>query len=216
MDYAAARHNMVESQIRPNQVTDPLVMTAMAEVPREAFLPKSLRGVAYVDDDIPLGNGRHMMEPLVLARLLQGAEIAASDVVLVIGCATGYCSAVLARMANTVVALESDSDLAEAATATLGEQGIDTVAFVEGALRDGYAKQGPYDVIFFCGAVPEIPVAIREQLSEGGRMVAVISEGPMGKAVLVTRRDGLFSSLEKFDAATPLLPGFESKPSFVF
>jgi protein-L-isoaspartate(D-aspartate) O-methyltransferase len=188
----------------------------MAEVPREAFLPKPLRGVAYVDEDIALGNGRHMIEPLVLARLLQGAEIEPSDVVLVIGCATGYCSAVLARMANTVVALESDPGLAEAATATLGEQGIDTVAFVEGALRDGYAKQGPYDVIFFCGAVPEIPPAIRDQLSEGGRMVAVISEGPMGKAVLVTRRDGLFSSLEKFDAAIPLLPGFETKPSFVF
>ena len=216
MDYYAARHNMVESQIRPNQVTDPLVMAAMAEVPREAFLPKSLRGVAYVDNDISLGNGRHMLEPLVLARLLQEAEIGASDVVLVIGCATGYCSAVLARMANTVVALESEPDLAEAATATLGEQGIDTVALVEGALRDGYAKQGPYDVIFFCGAVPEIPAAICEQLSEGGRMVAVISEGAIGKAVLVTCRNGLFSSLEKFDAATPLLPGFEPKPSFAF
>jgi protein-L-isoaspartate(D-aspartate) O-methyltransferase len=216
MDYNAARHNMVESQIRPNRVTDPLVMSAMAEVPREAFLPKALRGVAYVDEDISLGNGRHLMEPLVLARLLQGAEIEPSDVVLVIGCATGYCSAVLARMANTVVALESDPSLAEAATATLGEQGIDTVAFVEGALRDGYAKQGPYDVIFFCGAVPEIPPTIRDQLSEGGRMVAVISEGPMGKAVLVTRRDGLFSSLEKFDAAIPMLPGFETEPSFVF
>ena len=216
MDYDAARHNMVESQIRPNRVTDPLVMAAMAEVPREAFLPKSLRGVAYVDNDIPLGNGRYMLEPLVLARLLQEAEIAASDVVLVIGCATGYCSAVLARMANTVVALESEPDLAEAATATLGELGIDTVACVEGALCEGYAKQGPYDVIFFCGAVPEIPVAIREQLSEGGRLVAVVSEGPMGKANLITRRDGLFSSLEKFDAATCLLPGFERRPSFVF
>ena len=216
MDYTAARHNMVESQIRPNRVTDPLVMAAMAEVPREAFLPKFLRGVAYVDDDIPLGNRRHMLEPLVLARLLQEAEIAASDVVLVIGCATGYSSAVLARMANTVVALESEPDLAEAATATLSDLGIDTVACVEGPLRDGYAKQGPYDVIFFCGAVPEIPAAIREQLSEGGRLVAVVSGGPMGKAILVTRRDGLFSSLEKFDAATPLLPGFEPKPSFVF
>ena len=216
MDYDAARHNMVESQIRPNRVTDPLVMAAMAEVPREAFLPKALRGVAYVDEDIALGNGRHMIEPLVLARLLQGAEIEPSDVVLVIGCATGYCSAVLACMANTVVALESDSGLAEAATATLGEQGVDTVAFVEGALRDGYAKQGPYDVIFFCGAVPGIPDAIRDQLAEGGRMVAVISDGPMGKAVLVTRRDGLFSRLEKFDAAMPPLLGFEAKPSFVF
>ena len=216
MDYAAARHNMVESQIRPNQVTDPLVMAAMAEVPREAFMPKPLRGVAYVDEDISLGNGRHMMEPLVLARLLQGAEIASSDVVLVIGCATGYCTAVLARMANTVVALESDSDLAEAATATLGELGINTVAFVDGPLREGYAKQGPYDVIFFCGAVSEIPATIREQLSEGGRLVAVVSGGGMGKANLITRQDGHFSKLELFDAATPLLPGFEPTPSFVF
>ena len=216
MDYAAARHNMVESQIRPNRVTDPLVLAAMAEVPREAFLPKPLRGVACVDEDIPLGNGRHMMEPLVLARLLQGAEIAASDVVLVIGCATGYCSAVLARMANTVVALESEPDLAEAATETLGNLEIDTVALVEGSLRDGYAKQGPYDVIFFCGAVAEIPATIREQLSEGGRLVAVVSGGGMGKAILVTHRGGLFSRLELFDAATPLLPGFEPKPSFVF
>jgi protein-L-isoaspartate(D-aspartate) O-methyltransferase len=216
MDYAAARHNMVESQIRPNRVTDPLVMAAMAEVPREAFLPKSLRGVACVDEDIPLGNGRYMMEPLVLARLLQGAEIAAGDMVLVIGCATGYCSAVLARLANTVVALEYDPDLAEAATATLGNFEIDTVAIVEGPLRDGYAKQGPYDVIFFCGAVAEIPGAIREQLSVGGRLVAVVSEGGMGKAVVVTRRDGHYSRLELFDAATPLLSGFEPKPSFVF
>lgn len=216
MDYTAARHTMVESQIRPNRVTAPRVIAAMEAVPREAFLPKPSQGIAYVDEDIPLGGGRHLIEPLVLARMLQAAEVDTGDVVLDIGCATGYSSAVLARLANTVVALEFDPDLAATATAVLGDLGIDTVAVVEGSLEDGYARQGPYDAIFFSGAVAEIPDAICDQLAEGGRLVAIVSQGVIGKGIRIARRGDMLLRRELFDAATPLLPGFAPKPRFVF
>ncbi len=216
MDYAAARRNMVENQVRPNRVTDPRVVSAIAEIPREAFVPKHLADIAYVDEALALGQGRYLMEPMVLARLLQAAEVDSSDVVLDIGCATGYAAAVLARLASIVVALESDPALAAAATETLSGLGIDTVTVVEGALERGYPKQAPYDVIFIDGSVSEFPPAIAEQLAEGGRMVAVIHGEPMGRGVLVTRHGGILSRREVFDAGTPLLPGFAAEAAFVF
>lgn len=143
MDYAAARHNMVENQIRTNRVTDPRIVATMDALPRELFVPKQLRGIAYVDEDLDLGNGRYLMEPLVLARLLQAAELRPEDVVLDVGCGTGYSTAVLARVASTVVALESDSDLAEAAASLLAELGMDNAVVVTGPLADGYPAQSP-------------------------------------------------------------------------
>jgi len=217
MDFAAARANMVESQIRPNKVTDARVIAAFSAVPRECFVPKALRGVAYVDEDVPIGNGRYLMEPMVLARLLQAAQPQPGDLALEIGSGTGYGSAVLARLAGTVVAVEDDPALSAKAMSELVELGIDNVAIVNGPLMAGYPAQAPYDVILFSGAVGTVPAAIREQLAEGGRLVAVESDGTgLGKARMLTRTGGVVSGRVLFDAAVPLLPGAAREPTFVF
>lgn len=216
MDYAEARLNMVENQVRTNRVTDPLIIEAMGALPREAFVPDDKQGIAYIDEDIDIAPGRFLMEPMVLARLLQAAEVTENDVVLDIGCGTGYASAVLAHMANTVVALECDSSLAAKATETLSALEIDTVAVVEGALQEGSPKQAPYDVIFVGGAVADVPAAIASQLAEGGRLVAVTHTKSVGTGTLMTNHRGVLSRRELLDAATPFLPGFEPAPEFVF
>jgi protein-L-isoaspartate(D-aspartate) O-methyltransferase len=216
VDFAAARHNMVESQIRPNRVTDERLIAAMATVPREAFVPKELRGVAYVDEAIPIGEGRYLMEPMVIARLIQTASPADGDLALTIGCGTGYAAAVLSRVVGTVVALESNAALARQAARTLTDMGIDTVAVIEGPFADGCRDQAPFDIIFFDGAVAEIPDSVSSQLAEGGRLVAVVAGPAVGKATLVTRRRGILTSREVFDGGTPLLPGFERRTAFVF
>jgi protein-L-isoaspartate(D-aspartate) O-methyltransferase len=217
IDYRSARLNMVESQIRPNKVTDPALLEAMLAVPREIFVPEHLRGIAYVDEDVPLGGRRFMMEPMVLSRLLQLAAITPEDVILDIGCATGYASAVMARLGRSVVALEEEPSLAGQAAAQFSRLGIANVALVEGPLTAGYPRHAPYQVILFGGAVAEVPPAIATQLAEGGRLVAVVKEGPgLGKAVLMTRTEGGIGRRIVFDAGTPLLPGFAAQPGFVF
>lgn len=216
MDFQAARHNMVESQIKPNRVSDALVVAALAKLPRESFLPKAQQGIAYVDEAIDIGGGRHMMEPWVLARLLQTAEIQPDDVALVIGCGSGYEAAVLSTMASTVVALESDPDIAKQADKVLSKLSFDTVAVVEGGLARGYSRQAPYDVIFINGAVPHIPERLGNQLADGGRLVAIVGEGAYGRGTLLTRYDDVVTSREVFDAGTPTLPGFEQEPAFSF
>ena len=220
MDFEMARLNMVEGQIRPHRVTDERLIGAMAQLPREAFVPAELQGVSYVDEAVPLGGERYLMQPMILARLLQSASPDEGDLALVIGCGTGYGAAVLSHAVSTVVAVESDPGLAQQATETLAGLGIDTVAVIKGELQKGCPDQAPYDVIFFNGAVAEIPDAISRQLAEGGRLVSVVSDpgsvpGP-GKAMLATRRAGILSNLESFDAATPVLPGFDRQKTFVF
>ena len=216
-DHAAQRLNMVESQLRTNKVTDPALIAAMAAVPRERFLPKALHGIAYVDEDLPLGADRHLMEPMVMARLIQALRLTPSDVVLEIGTGCGYGAAILARLASTVVALESDPALAASAANILNEQGFDTAIVVEGPLGEGYPRQGPYDAILVSGAVPELPVAILDQMAEGGRLAAVIGRpGEPGRATLVQRRGGVASRRVMFDAAVAPLPGFAREPGFVF
>jgi protein-L-isoaspartate(D-aspartate) O-methyltransferase len=217
MDYAAARYKMVQNQIRTNRVTDPLIIAAMSELPRERFVPDASRGVAYVDEDIPLGGGRYLIEPLATALLLQAAEIDANDVALDVGCCTGYGSAIIARMASAVVALESDPDLAAHAAAILADLGLNTASVVVGPLREGWPAQAPYDVIVFSGAVSAVPAAITEQLAEDGRMVAVIAaEKGIGCGTLFLRRGGIVSRRPLFDASIPLLPGFAPEPTFRF
>jgi protein-L-isoaspartate(D-aspartate) O-methyltransferase len=223
IDYAAARLNMVEGQLRTNKVTDAAVLDAFLTIPRERFVPASLRGIAYVDDDIPLGKGRTLIEPMVLARLLQLAEVGPSDKVLEIGCSTGYAAALLVGMAAKVTALESDPVLAARARALLKELGCANASVVEGKLTEGWRPDAPYDVILLNGAVGAIPRSIAEQLAEGGRLVGVVlaETGPaagagMGEAVLMTRAEGVLSSRPVFDAAVQVLPGFERAPSFVF
>jgi protein-L-isoaspartate(D-aspartate) O-methyltransferase len=217
MDYPAARRKMVENQIRPNRVTDAAIVAAMAELPREAFVPPELRSIAYVDEDVALGGGRYLMEPLLTARLIQAAQIESDDIVLDVGCATGYAAAIIARLAGAVVALESDPGLAERARQTLTELGCETVSVVVGALADGHARQAPYDVIVIEGAIAAVPDAIAAQLAEGGRLVAIINDGgAVGRGALFLRTHGVLSRLVVFDGATPFLPGFEPRPEFRF
>ena len=217
MDYTPARHNMVESQLRTNKVTELRLLEAFETIPRELFVPEGLRGIAYVDKDIAVAAGRYLLEPMVLARLIQVAEIMAEDIVLEIGCATGYASAILSRIAATVVCLESDHRLAEEANATLENLGIDNVAVVEGELTAGYAKQAPYNAILIGAAVAEVPQAIYDQLAEGGRLVSVIKQPPEpGRASLKRRRGHSVSRRVRFDANSPWLPGFTREPGFVF
>lgn len=222
IDFATARRNMVDNQIRPNRVTSPALLQALLEVPRELFVPEAERAIAYVDEDIPLpssaGTGpRWLMEPMVFARLLQAAEIEKSEVVLHIGCGSGYGAAVLSRLATTVVAVESDPALSATATAMLKQLHADNVALIAGDLKKGCPAQAPYGVIVFDGAISRIDDQIAAQLAEGGRLVAVLRDGPgMGKAILALRRDGKLSHRVLFDAATPYLSGFVPEPSFVF
>ncbi len=216
MNYALARHNMVEGQIRPNRVTDPALIEALQTVPRERFLPEHLRSIAYVDDDIHIGMGRFLVEPMVLARLLQLAEVERSDVVLDIGCASGYAAAILSRMANTVVALESDPELAGAAAKTLSELAIDNVVVLPGPLEQGCPQRAPFNVILIEGAVEFVPPAITAQLAEGGRLVTVLRQNGPGRAVLMAKLGGVVSGRPVFDAAVASLPGFRIDPGFVF
>ena len=217
VDYAAARLNMVESQLRTDRVTDAALLEAFEQVPRELFVPEELRGVAYVDEDLAVGQGRHMMEPRVLARLLQAARPEPQDIVLDIGCGTGYATAILARLAATVVALEDDGGLAARANEVLGGLEVGNAVVVGGALNEGYAKQAPFNVIVVNGAVAEVPSVISGQLAEAGRLVTVVrNSAGMGRAILMERTGGVVSSRTLFDAAVPVLPGFEVKPGFVF
>jgi protein-L-isoaspartate(D-aspartate) O-methyltransferase len=217
MDYAAARYKMVQNQIRANRVTDPQIIAAMSELPRELFAPEWARGIAYVDEDIPLNGGRYLIEPLTTALLLQAAEIGAYDVVLDVGCGTGYTSAISARMASAVLALESDPELAARAGVTLTDLGIESATVVVGQLREGWPPQAPYDVIVFSGAVSTVPPTIMEQLAEGGRMVVVIAARKnIGCGTLFLRHGGTVSRRPMFDAAIPLLPEFDFEPTFRF
>ncbi len=217
VDFAAARLNMVESQLRTNKVTDLRLLAAFETVPRELFVPEPLRGIAYIDEDVALGGGRFVMEPRVLARLLQAAQPGPEDVALDLGCGSGYATAILSRLVATVVALEDDAALAAAANRTLEKLEIDNAVVVEGRLTEGYPKQAPYNVIVLGGAVAKIPPAISDQLADGGRLVAVVKgDAGMGRATLMQRNGGVVSSRILFDASAPMLPGFEVEPGFVF
>jgi protein-L-isoaspartate(D-aspartate) O-methyltransferase len=213
----AARLNMVENQLRPNRVVDIAILEAFLEVPRERFVPAHLRNVACIDEDLPLGGGRWLMEPMVLGRLLQLASIRPHETVLEIGAATGYGAAVMARLARSVVAVESDSALARQASQNLAELGLKNAVLREGPLERGYADRAPYDVIVFGGAVGEIPAIILDQLADNGRLLAIVKNGAgLGQATLMTKLRGVTSSRIIFDAGTPLLPGLAPQPSFVF
>ena len=217
MDFAAARSNMVDCQLRTNKVRDARVLDAFETVPRELFLPEARRPVAYVDEDLEIGPGRCLIEPMVLARLLQAADIGADDLVLEVASGTGYATAVLAKLGATVIALESQQPLARRAAEAHSELGIDNVLQIEGPLEQGYAKQAPYNVVVINGGVNAVPPALTDQLADGGRLVTVLQDGgEPGRAVLMQRSGALVSSRTLFDAATPLLPEFVRAPSFVF
>lgn len=216
-DYARARLNMVESQIRTNKVTDERLVDAFLTLPRERFVDEARRGIAYVDEDLPIGGGRCLMEPMVLARLLQAAAIAPGERALDVGCATGYSTAVLARVAGSVVGLECDDGLAQRARTVLGSLGLANASVVTGPLPEGRRGDGPYDVIVLQGAVPALPQAILDQLAPGGRLVAVVgAPGTQPRATLAMRVGDVASERVLFDANVAPLPGFERAAGFVF
>jgi protein-L-isoaspartate(D-aspartate) O-methyltransferase len=215
--FEVARSHMLESQLRPNKVTDDRVLNAFASIRRELFVPEHLRPVAYIDEDLSLGGGRYLMEPMVAARLLQAAAIARTDAVLIVGAATGYEAALTAMLARSVLALEEDPELARRARAALADHAIASVSVVEGPFYEGYRSRAPYDVILFGGAVVEAPQDISTQLAEGGRLLAVVKPvNAVGRATLATRTGGVLAQRVIFDAATPFLPGFAPNLAFEF
>lgn len=222
IDFAELRRGMVDSQVRANDVTDHNIIAAMLELPREEFVPAGLKSLAYIDDDLVLrfaganGDARYMMEPMSLARLVQLADVQPGDHVLDVGSGSGYAAALLARLAQQVVAVEEDAELAAAAEANLGRLGVDNAAVMQGRLADGWPAEGPYDVIFLNGSVDEVPAAFAAQLKEGGRLIAVVGRGGAGRACVFTKVDGVLSDRVAFNAAVPPLPGFAKTPGFVF
>jgi protein-L-isoaspartate(D-aspartate) O-methyltransferase len=220
-DFTAARLNMVESQVRPNGITDRRIIAAVERVPRERFVPESRRSVAYMDEDVPLEPAdkaqgpRALIEVMAFARMLQYAAIMPSDKVLVVGAGTGYGAAVIAELAQHTVALECDPGLAAAAHRNLS--GMAGVAVVEGALAAGVPGERPFDVILAEGRVEEVPQAWLDQLADGGRLVAVVGEAEMAQACVHTRSGATVAVRPVFDASVAALPGLrKKKPAFIF
>ncbi len=215
-DFAAARRHMVDGQLLPNRVTDPRLIAAMSAIARERFVPKSMQSVAYLDEDIEVVPGRFMLEPMVLARLLQELDLTGSDEVLDVGCTTGYAAAVLGQLVDVVVAVEATEELVEMATSNLVAEEVNNAAVIAGTLEAGYPQQAPYDVVLVEGMVAEVPDMLLDQLCEGGRLATVINQDGVGKASLFVKHGGTVGRRELFDANTPSLPGFERQPGFVF
>ena len=208
---------MVDTQLRTNRIDDPSVLAAMGSVPREVFLPKALHGVAYADEDLRLADGQFLIEPLALSRLLQAAEIGADDVSLVLGCDTGYVATVVSRLTATVINMQR----CEEATARIQPvlDSIEADNIVNSLAADALAgdpSQAPYDVILVIGSILEIPKPLIDQLSDGGRLAAVVGQGRLGKGVLVTKIHGEPASRILFDAHVPALSGLEKTAAFDF
>jgi len=217
MDFDQARANMVDTQLRTNRIENPSVLAAMGSVPREVFLPKMLHGIAYADEDLLLADGQFLIEPLAFARLLQAAEIGADDVSLVLGCDTGYVATVVSRLAATVINMQrSDEEAARVQPVLDSIEADNVVNSVAASATAGDPSQAPYDVILVIGSVPDIPETLIEQLNEGGRLVAVVSQGRVGKGVVVTKIHGAPARRELFDAHLPELSGLEKTAAFAF
>lgn len=219
-DYAMARLNMVESQVRPNGITDSRIIDAMAAVRREDFVPDERKSIAYLDEDILLksgarGEARYLIEPMAFARMVHLALIKSNDTVLIVGAGTGYGAKIVSSLAKSVVGLESDAELAALAKSRVGD--LANVSIVEGSLSRGHAASGPYDVILIEGRITEIPDSLYAQLRNKGRIVAAIGDGDVSKITVASMNDGNKSERSAFDVSIAVLPGFAvAKPAFVF
>lgn len=213
-DYAARRTVMVDTQVRPSDVTKFPIIDAMLDVPREAFVPRALREAAYMGENIDLGGGRVILEPRTLAKVLDSLDIQSNELVLDVGSALGYSAAVIARMAEAVVAVEEDADIAEEAQGLLSENGADNVIMHHGPLAQGAPEHGPYDVVVVQGAVEKLPQSLIDQIKEGGRIACLFMEGALGAVRIGYEIDGAMSWRYAFNAGAPVLPGFERDAAF--
>ncbi|MDI1265459.1 MAG: rRNA adenine N-6-methyltransferase family protein [bacterium] len=217
--FSNARQKMVDGQVRPSDVTDVRIIDAMMAVPREAFVPASKQAMAYLDLDLDVAEGaapRFLIKPVVLAKMLQAAEIKETDRVLVVGAASGYAAAVIAKFAADVTATESDSALASKARAALAATGAGNIQVRTASAGEGDAAGAPYDVIVLNGATEIVPEHLCRQLKAGGRLVGVFATTQPARATLVTSSHGDYGHRTLFDAAAPVLPGMERVAAFVF
>jgi len=217
MDFDQAREIMVDSQIRPNDVTDPRIVSAFLRTPREVFVPNARKSVAYSELEITTSTGRALWIPRDTAKLIKMAAIQPADVALVVGAGAGYEAALLSHLADTVIALEETAQLVDAMSQRLAAIGVDRVAPVEGPLAKGLPGQAPFDVIYVAGMIELLPDAWTEQLRDGGRLVAVIADaGGMGRGKVFTKAGNTVAAREGFDACPPRFAAFDRKPSFSF
>ncbi len=214
-DFAARRTMMVDTQVRPSDVTKFPIIDAMLSVPREDFVPDAKREAAYMGENIDLGAGRVVLEPRTLAKMLDAVDVQPDEMVLDLGCGLGYSSAVLARLADFVVAVESDENMAGEAQAALSAFGADNVAVIQGEPAEGNAKNGPYDVIVIQGAVEKVSDALIDQLKDGGRIVAIFADGKLGTVRVGYKIDGQMAWRHSFHAGAPIMSGFETSRAFV-
>ncbi|HEY8332339.1 MAG TPA: protein-L-isoaspartate O-methyltransferase [Tardiphaga sp.] len=219
-DFSTARQKMVDGQVRPSDVTDLRIIDAMLAVPREDFIPASQRALAYLDIDLdisaPGAAKRFLIKPVVLARMLQAADIKPTDNVLVVGCATGYSAAVVGKLAARVTATDGDPALVAKARDCLAKLGSANIHCVPAMAAEGCAANGPYDVIVLVGATEIVPTGLYKQLAPGGRLLGVFAMSLPQRAMIVTHTHDDFGSRALFDAAVPVLPGLERLPAFVF
>jgi len=215
-DYKTARTAMVDCQIRPSDVTKYPIIEAFLTTPREAYVPPGKRPVAYAGEHIALNNGRVLLDARTFAKMLDALNVQRNELVLDLGCGLGYSTAILAAMAEAVVAVESDTDMAAEASATLSDQSVDNAFVTSGDLTKGNAKNGPYDVIILQGAVEEIPDTLIDQLKDGGRICAIFRNGNYGECRIGYKSHQKLSWRAVFNASAPLIYGFETKPEFKF
>lgn len=213
-DFAARRTMMVDTQVRPSDVTKFPIIEAMLSVPREEFVPASLREAAYVGENLNLGDGRVLLEPRSLAKILDALDVTRDELVLDVGAAMGYSSAVIARMAQAVVALEETESLANEAQEALSSIGADNVIVQVGPLSEGAEQHGPYDVIVVEGGAAQFPEALVAQLKEGGRAACIFVNGAWGEVRIGRKKDGAMTWRAVFNASAPVLPGYASAEEF--
>ena len=213
-DFATRRRMMVDTQVRPSDVTKFPIIDAMLSVPREDFVPAARREAAYVGENLPLADGRVILEPRTLAKMLDALDISQSELVLDIGAGLGYSAAVISYMAAVVVAVEADEEMAGEAQAALVAAGIDNVILHMAPLAEGAAQHGPYDVIVVEGGVTEFPQGLADQLKEGGRVACLFVEGALGEVRIGRKQAGRITWRLAFNASAPVLPGFDKEAEF--